>query len=190
MQYPEQMFPGDKSPHVIVRAISSVLAYENAPVSAHGDFTDLTTHAQLDLATQIILKSFPTPPEGMPWQDLLAFRNDPETKSHLRRLRIWLRQRASESARTPAEWKDEIEELVHQYRSYMKVQHRKFGETTLSTILVAGAEVLKNAASPNFGEAIKNIFEIRTRRLDLTEAELAAPGRELAFITKAQEWAR
>lgn len=190
VQYREQMFPGDKSPQAIVRAISSVLAYESAPVSAHSDFTDLATKAQLDLATQIILKSVPTPPDGMPWQDLIAFRNDPETKSHLRRLRIWLRQRAAESTRTPAEWKDEIEELVHQYRSYMRVQHKKFGETTLSTILVAGADVVKNAAMLNFGEAAKSIFEIRTRRLDLTEAELAAPGRELAFLSKAQEWAR
>jgi hypothetical protein len=47
-------------------------------------------------------------------------------------------------------------------------------------------EIAENLVKFQFGKLAKGLFSLRHRKLSLLEGELKSPGREIAFISKAQ----
>lgn len=68
---------------------------------------------------EVVLKSIPIPDDQTPWEDIIEFRNDPESMKRLRRLRMWVRKFAKDTTSTSlAEMKDEIEVLLDEYEEH------------------------------------------------------------------------
>ena len=88
---------------------------------------------------------------------------------------------------TPLEIEQKLEWLLKEYREHMKVHHMKTNASTLETIVVIGAECLENLVKLQLGKLAKVPFTIRQRKVALLEGELKSPGREIAFISKAQD---
>lgn len=171
----------------LIRHLSSRLMYNDKPVVAHAEAVNLNTQGNELNALEITINNIPMPPENIPWEDLIQFRNEEETVAKLRALRIWLKDRSS-AGQSPREIQEELEHLLYEYRKYMEIQHKKFRQGILSTLISSTPEIVASVATLNFGAAIKSVFDIKGRYLGLSEAELSAPGREVSYIAKARDF--
>lgn len=167
----------------IVRHVSDLLLFNEAPVTANIKPTNLPTSNSGIEAIEIVLSHIPLPPNDIPWQDLIQFRNDDETKAHLRRLRVWLQERSVNNA-SAQHISEELRSLLDDYCRYMAIQHKKFGEGSISTLIISTPDAVENLLNLNFGSALRSLFDFRSKKLDLQESEFTAPGREVAYIAK------
>lgn len=144
---------------------------------------------QADVAS-LVLKELPVPDELTPWEAILEFRRDEQTKRHLSRLKRWSRgaaRRLLTQAVSNAELEDEIEEMLQNYRDHMKVFKMKAQATLLENLVTLGAGALEDIAKLKLESLASRFFQVRHQRIALMGAELKAPGRELAYIANAQE---
>lgn len=178
---------GENHADRLIRHLSRQLMYNDHPVAAHASGGNLSDAGQRLNTLEVTINNIPLPPENIPWDDLIQFRNEEENIAKLRALRLWLKDRAS-TGRTPREIQEELEHLLYEYRRYMEIQHKKFSQGALSSLISATPEIVANVASLNFGAAIKTIFDIKGRHLNLSEAEIAAPGREVSYIAKSESF--
>jgi hypothetical protein len=171
----------------IVRHYSSQIMYNDTPVVAHATPVNLENNEQGTNSIEFVLKKVPLPPTNLPWEDFVQFRKDEENMAKLRALRIWLQKRSTSegSARMIQE---ELEHLLYEYKKYMKIQHKKYSEGVLSTLITSTPEIAGHLITLNFGSALKALFAVRGHSIALTSAELSAPGREVSYIAKAQEF--
>ncbi len=135
---------------------------------------------------QIAVKTIPVPSESVSWEQILEYRSDPDSKSKFLALRHWM----SEVARaelTPAEVEEKLEYLIDQYQRHMKLHRMKTNVGTLETVVTTGAEFFGNLASFQWGKAAQALFSLKKREVALQEAELSAPGKEIAYIVKTRE---
>lgn len=133
----------------------------------------------------IVLRSLPTPDDGIPWEQIVEYRSDPDSKAKFLDLRHWM----SEVARgdlTPREVEEKLEYLLSRYSRHMEVHKMKSNTTMFETVVVTTADVLGNLASFQWGKAARALFSFKHRRVDLLEGELKAEGSEVAYIMKAR----
>ena len=135
--------------------------------SSVGDVIDLT------------INQLPIPDDSTSWEQIMEFRNDPATEGKFLDLRNWMNEIARAKL-TPLEVEQKLEWLVHEYQRHMELHRMKINVSALETILVS-------IADRKFGDIVKGLFSVRHRKIALLEGELKAPGREIAFISKAQE---
>jgi hypothetical protein len=174
----------------VVYGIAKQLTYGKAPVSAYAMPKNMADgNPSVPVALRVTLSNIPMPAENMPWEDFLQFRANPDTSARLRALRLWLQKRGTE-VESESTLQDELETLLHDYRAHMNVQKIKHGDSVISTIVTATADVISHLTSFNFGSALKSVLDLRQHNIALTEAELKAPGREVSFIAKAQDFLR
>jgi hypothetical protein len=62
----------------------------------------------------------------------------------------------------------------------------KYEPSTTEIILRTGADIIESLIKLRPSKAANALYSFRKRKLDLLEAELKAPGREVAFIHKAR----
>lgn len=133
----------------------------------------------------IVLKELPLPDESVPWEKIRDFRTDEDARANLLALRQWTRKVAA--ANTPAmEIREELEHLRASFDSHMRFHRMKTRPGVLRT-LVSLPTALGKAAKLDFGGAVDALLIAKTREIALLEAERSAPGREVAFISKAAE---
>lgn len=138
------------------------------------------------VVVQAVLKSFPQPADDVPWEQILEFRRDEDAAMARRRLRRWIVHIAS-SGKTGRETVAELEHLIDGYREYMKLHRLKFEHGVVQTIVTTTVGVAENLMKLNWSEAVNRLFELRTRKVALIEAEQKAPGREIAYIVHATD---
>jgi len=159
---------------------SEATAILNAPLAA--PIASDSPHTLLS----IVLEALPHPSNDTPWERIIEFRSDDGVRRSLRRLRHWL----NKTARDPSSLRyadDELNDLLDRYEEYMRLQKLKIQRSKFETIVTASADVLENLATLRVGVAARAAFSLARQDIALLEAELAAPGREVAFIAKARD---
>lgn len=170
---------------VVYRA-SKFLRYNDAPVVAHVNPTSIPESAEHMVAgLEVCIRAVPMPDEDMPWETFLDFRRDAENIAKLRALRLWVQKRAT-SEDSAAVMKDELEALLWDYEKYMKIQKVKFTRGVISTLLTATAQIVAASKLLPLAGGLGKLLEVRSHNLALEEAELKAPGREVAFVSSAR----
>lgn len=180
----------------VLRNVASSLWWNYAPVSAqiesgfpavpHGQ---TTTGVVGGTGVRILVKNVPLLPSEIPWKDVLEFRADAENRQHLRLLRLWLqKQTASQPLQQGIE--EELESLLYDYRKYMAIQHKKYRGGTLATVISGVGNAITQAAAGQFMGAASAIVDIWQQSMALSEAELGAPGREVSYIIRAEDFAK
>lgn len=139
-----------------------------------------------DSVLRIVLNVLPMPDDSTSWEQIMEFRNDPDSQNKFLDLRNWMREIARAEL-TPIEMEEKLEYLLSRYRRHMELHKMKIKAGTLETVLVTTGEILENVAHLDFGKAAKALFSVRHRKISLIEGELTSPGNELAYIMKAQE---
>ena len=134
----------------------------------------------------VVLASFPEPDEATPWEQIVEFRSDPDTRTQLLALRRWM-SRVAQQDLSATEIADEIEWLVSEYQAHMRLHRMKITMGAVETVVTATAEALENVTKLRFGAVAKSVFFLKHRTIQLIEAERQAPGRELAYIIRARD---
>jgi hypothetical protein len=133
----------------------------------------------------VAFRYMPQPLESTPWEAIVEFRNDPDNRALLIAFRRWLRQFVRKPV-VPAEVSEEIEYLMHEYERHMRVQGMKVNTGFWETVITTGAKLAEDILKVKWADAAHAVFSLKHRRIQLLEAESNAPGREVAYILKAQ----
>ena len=161
------------------------------PVSLLDDISALAelsvpAGAQKAEVLEVLFKAFPVPTDDVPLEQLLDFRRDEDARTKLTALRHWMNKMAREQS-SPAEIAEELESLLFEYQRHMRVHRLKHEVSTLQVILTTPFKVMEELVRFKFGTAVEALFALRKQRLDLMEAELTAPGKEVAYISRAMD---
>lgn len=139
---------------------------------------------------KLVIRKLPMPNEDTPLEAILDFRKDPESRRRLVDLRYWMnnvRNDVNKGKVSYDELEEQLEYLLHEYAEYMKLQKMKINTTFLETTFTMAAGLVENLIKIKFEAAVKSLFLVRHRKIALLEAELAAPGRQVAFVVSATE---
>jgi len=133
---------------------------------------------------EIILPKIPVPSEKTSWEEIIEFRDDPDSQSKLLAMRDWMNEVARNKL-SPIEIEQKSEFLTDQYKQQIKLHKMKTQPGFFQTMIVSTGATIENLAKLKFGR--QQLFGFRQRPIDLLETELKATGRELAYIVKADE---
>jgi len=191
----DEFIPVDASPIFLglqyyVR-LNSILLREKKGIDAypvihrHLQSIDIPQATKSDVV-QIVLNALPLIDWSTPWEQIVEYRSDPNSKSKFLALKNWM----NDIARTklpPAEVEDKLEWLIHDYQQHLNLHKLKANAGAFETVITSGAELVENLVKIKWGKAAKMLFSLKHRKVALMEAELKAPGREIAYILGARE---
>jgi hypothetical protein len=135
----------------------------------------------------IVIGSLPVPNDSTSLEAILYFRDDPDTKRKRQLLQRWTHNLATKGVTSEREIVQEIEWAVSDYEDHMRLHKLKINRGALETVIVTSVELAEDLVKFKWGKLAKGLFGASHRRIELLEAEAKAPGRELAFISKARE---
>ena len=135
---------------------------------------------------KVVLTKFPVPSPIIPWDDLIAFRNEAESKTRNLSLRRWMRKISKENI-SQIELEEEIEWLINDYKNYMKIQKVKYNWSTLESIVKIPLEVIENLVKIKWSKIADPFFKLKSNRIKVIEAELGAPSREISYIIETKK---
>ena len=129
----------------------------------------------------IVIKNLPEPDPTTSLERVLNFKDDPKTQSTFINLRRWISSLTKSNVST-IEAAQELEWLLQQYENHMRLHNLKINKGTLETILAVSGEIAESLVKLKFANLAKLPFLFSERKIALLEAELNAPGREVAYI--------
>lgn len=136
---------------------------------------------------EVILKGLPILKENeVDWEQIVEFRNDPETRKKLINLRVW-QNNIQKSINNPHEIAEEIASKLNDFNEHMEYYSFKTYQSLSKTLLLTGAEIIENLAKLNLTKVLEALIEFNKIEINLTKAELQAPGREVAYIADARK---
>jgi hypothetical protein len=135
---------------------------------------------------RIVIAEMPQLSLKVPWKDVLDFRKEEQTQQLSRSLRRWVRKTVSENL-SAAQVEDEVRSLLSEYEKHMKISGMKADRAALEFLIPHDAHVDKEMVEETFIRFSDLATITRSRRLELLEAEMKAPGRELALIPKLRK---
>lgn len=134
---------------------------------------------------RLVLNAFPTPTADVSWERIEEFRLNHDSRVKRSRLIGWI----NDMGRTTIpeiEICDKLEALLNDYSEHMRIHEIKVSRGALETVVVTAAELAEDLLKFKWGKLAKGLFELTHERIQLREAELKAPGRELAYIDAAK----
>ncbi|MEO0536155.1 MAG: hypothetical protein AAF215_20060 [Cyanobacteria bacterium P01_A01_bin.123] len=134
----------------------------------------------------LVLKQIPMPSLEMPLDEFIDFRRSAEHRNSFYSLKRWMRK-IGKSNITLIELEEELEYLISEYESFMRLQKLKIETGAFQTILTTGGDIVENIIKLNFSKAAKGAFDLKRRKIALMEVEKEAPGREVSYIVNSQE---
>lgn len=155
-------------------------------VTSLGDVLSSGPDSDKHEVVKITLSSLPIPDDSTSWEQIIEYRNDPDSQSKFLALRNWMGE-VARAELTPAETEEKLEYLIDQYQQHMNLHRMKANVGVLETIATTSAEVLGDLVSFQWGKAAQALFALKRRKVALLEGELTSPGNEVAYIVKARE---
>ncbi|WP_207481775.1 hypothetical protein [Arenibaculum pallidiluteum] len=135
---------------------------------------------------EILLTKVPVPSDLTPWEQIIDFRKDEEARARFWGLKRWMNKMVRDSLPL-AEIEDEIDYLLHEYESHMKLHGMKCRTGVLRTLVSFPFEVAENVVKLKWKDIADIPFKVCDYEIALTEAEMKAPGRELSYLVEAKK---
>jgi len=143
-------------------------------------------YTRRDLVFRVTLGEFPMPSDGVAWESIIEFKTTRESQRYMSLLRQWINKTVSKHC-PQHEIRDEIRELQFQYEEALHLHKVKSTTGALEVLVTVAAEVAEDLVKFKFGDAAKAVFNIKREHVKLVEAEMGAPGREVAYIVRARK---
>lgn len=135
----------------------------------------------------LILNHLPEPDyESVSWEQLIDFKNDPDTQKMVYFLRHWVVE-SSKGDLLLSEFSDEIEYQLTKYKEHILLQKMKVKSGVLETLFMVPAEMIEGVLRLKPTRVVKSLFQFKHKKIELLEQEAKAPGRDLAYIVKADQ---
>jgi hypothetical protein len=156
------------------------------PLLPYTEFQYEDVYSKKEDVMQVIIDKMPLPNGETPWEKIIDYRNDPDSQKNLLALRRWIRNISVENLK-PYEIEEEIDWLISEFQNHLKIHKIKSNIETLETVVKAPLEIIENLVTFKFSKLPEPLFALRKREISLMEAEQNAPGKEIAYIIKANE---
>lgn len=137
-------------------------------------------------ALRVVLKQLPMPDGRTPWEAIADWRADNDTRMRYRRLRKWI----SDCARTQlsaSEIEEQLATLADDYATFAASRHKRLSRSRCEVIVATIAEIAEDIAAFRWSGAVNSLFSLYREETTLLEAELTAPGREVAYVVNARQ---
>jgi len=130
---------------------------------------------------RVVMENLPLPGDGTPWEAIVDWRSDKDAHEQYLAIRSWIASLAR-GGFSEVDVHEEIASRLATYERYMSIHHKKMTRSRVEAIVLPLAEVLESLAHLRFSDAAKTLFRLYREETQILEAELAAPGREVAYI--------
>lgn len=140
------------------------------------DESTLPAHDVLKFALAV-----PVPDAHVPWQNIIEYRNDPESRKQFSTIKNCMTEIAQGSL-APAQAEETLQSLLHSYWQEMQ-RHQMYIEMKwLEVFVVTTAEVAETFESSRPRSAGASWVNIEPRKVGLLEGESTTPGSEVAYV--------
>lgn len=160
--------------------------YDAYPILMLPPPTKLDEPGRISDIVSIALNALPVPDENTPWEQIIEFRQDPDSRDKYIDLKDWMSE-VAKAKLTPREAEDKLEHLLSRYRRHMELHKMKVRAGTIETCVVTTGDLFEHLAHLEFGKLARALFSFRHRQIELKEGELNAPGNGVAYVFKARE---
>ena len=151
-----------------------------------GFSTNVDRTAQKSELYEIVIDGIAIPDELIPWQDIIDFRNEDESKKRLLDLHLWISDLATGKV-SYVEAANRVQSLKERYRDSMKIAKMKFKTGIVRTIVVGLFALIENTLKLKLKEIADAPFNIVNGRAELMEREMDAPGRQLSYLVRLED---
>lgn len=179
----EQHFKIIRLMSIVMEATKGITTVTTIPYTEYT--RELPNSSKSDVA-QLVISKLPLPSNETPWEQIIDYRNDPENQNNFLGLRQWIRK-ISKDELSKAEIEDEIEWRINEFQNHMKLHKMKANAETLEVMVKAPLEIIENLIKFKLSKIPEPFFALKKRQINLMEAELNAPGREMAYIIKTRD---
>ena len=142
--------------------------------------------ADLTAVLSIVIPKMPIPSEDTSWEAILDFRRDPSSREKFVRLRRW----ATDLSTQPDAMKElnkRLQWMLYDYQQHMEWHRIKAEQSVFEVVVSASLELIINLPKALLGQVTKPFFALKKKKLELIEADLSAPGKEVAYIDHARQ---
>ena len=167
---------------IVMETTRGVTAVTTSP---YDEMMQQFPNSQKSIVSQIVINNLPLPNNETSWEQIFDYRQDSENQKSLLDLRRWIRKTSTENL-SPIEIEEELEWLTNEFQRHMKLHKMKANTETLEVIVKTPFEVIENLLGLKFSKLAEPLFFIKKRQINLMEAELNAPGREISYIIKTK----
>lgn len=163
------------------------------PIVGQFEISPLVENQELvsrsDQVIHMVYDKIPFPDYYTPWEAIFDFREDQEAKGKFRKLRKWLNDSLKSSLNIP-ELQEEMNEMIYEYSNHMNIHHKKIELSRFETTVVTPIEILESIIKLQPSKALKAIVKMKKEKIQLLEAELKAPGKEMALVIDSEVLAK
>jgi hypothetical protein len=149
-----------------------------------GEPFDWKTGKRFDVI-EVTLNEFPTPDENVPYEEILAFKAEASVQRDFELFRRWMRKRMRDENASLPEVREEISDLLSDYREHMELAKMKYHHGVVRTVVTAPLGMVEKVVKFQFSKLFDDFFDLKALKIGLVEAEIKAPGREVAYLEKA-----
>lgn len=135
----------------------------------------------------LLIDNLPEPDcDSVSWEQLIDFKNEPETQKRLLFLRHWIIESCKKEV-TYRELSQELEYQIGKYKEHIALQKLKLNYGVIETLLMIPAEMIEGILQQKPTQTVKALFTFKHQKIKFLENEAKAPGRDLAYLIKASE---
>ncbi|HEY9286167.1 MAG TPA: hypothetical protein VIP46_22135 [Pyrinomonadaceae bacterium] len=167
---------------LLLRKVKQVDAYPILPCYCH--FIE-GEHVKKKEVVQITLGTLPMPDYSTPWEQILEYRSDPDSKGKFWALRNWMSETAKAEL-SPFEVVEKLETLLYEYQKHLELHKLKTNVGKVEAAVITVGEFLEDLANRKFSKIAKGLFDAKQRQIALIEGELTAPGKEVSYVIEAR----
>ena len=170
----------------MMRQLEDRNAFALLPSATWRSEIEKLTSSKKAIVLSVVLKNFPRLVDDTPWQQVLDFKSDPDSSEKLGALRNWITELARKDY-SRAEVEEMMEFYLNDYENHMKLHKLKFSHGSIESIVLTTLDVVENLVKLKWSSVAQALFKIARHDMVMLEAELNAPGRQVAYIRKVQE---
>lgn len=138
-----------------------------------------------DVVFKFVFEQIPMPDDKADWKKVLEFRSDPDTKMKYYALMSWITNVSKEDL-TATQLSEKFQWLYREYKNQYEIHKLEYQMTCWESIFVSTAELIGSWQTPSLASVLTSFYKVRKEHINLLKAEKSFIGRELAFISKAQ----
>ena len=134
------------------------------------------------IVADIVLSKIPVISSSTCWDKLIDFKTDSESVGNLLSLRNWMID-ITHTEFHPNEINERLDYLLHRYESSLKIHQIECHQGKIELFVILPLKIIENILKLKFSSILKDILDVRTKKLRLDASELNLAGREVAYIS-------
>jgi hypothetical protein len=149
--------------------------------SEFSSFEQDDEHPNKEDVVKIGVAALPLPDPDVSWQQIIEYRNDPNSLNRFIDLRNWIRDTALGKL-TPNEVEESLAAVLKRFHKQMEFHRMKTVATAFEAFVTTPSDVLRNLFRDSGSMILNGICSLERRQLGLLEGESLSEGSVVAYV--------